>query len=723
MAFVVDTATVKQEIEAIGVGAVEAGLGPVYEELMPVPNAAEMELLFSQANGIGLSGLRWRVPPYTGEIEETSVAVAQYVQSLGGKIHGAVSSPPAHMKNNLALNGGTFNQAFAADFGNHVCEWVLAARARGVYPIGVSLQNEPNIGAYGYNHCEYTPGAYAAMFNVVAPIMATRIPGVWAMGPNPSSDAAMITWTPEGEFEPYGAPYGSTLMANVTDPAWVGRLCFNGYGDGGVPIPDVQGGRVWPPLWATEYMDYDIQGEQRDMHNGMTCARQVDSAFSGGDGTYKGVSAWHYHEMLFKQGDAGLWGYVNRGDVPPPRFWTLGNYSRFVRPGFHRVASSGAPAGVKALAFTGPNGQIVIVAINWNAAPTVLDVEGLGAISTMRRWVTDETHNLARQADVAVSGGALSTTLPASSVTTLELLSVELNEVSWTRPDGHHTLRVEGGATPQYITVVPGADGSPGTATTSAGVMRATAVRGLTGALASSSAGIVRATTAVASLSAASASATAGDIGILGNDKKIRVVAGGVPVYRTLVPGADGRPAQATATAAPMAASAEITVPAASVTAAANEISLVEVGLGVPAASVTASAGGMSRSASVPITAATATAAAGQIVFGRPVPAPAASATALAGGLGYYQSALPAATATATAGNARWYLPGALLPGPKGAHYWRFGDFNALREALLEQMARVGAAQTNSTAADVTDLVNDFNSLLAKLRAAKIIAP
>jgi len=37
--------------------------------------------------------------------------------------------------------------------------------------------------------------------------------------------------------------------------------------------------------------------------------------------------------------------------------------------------------------------------------------------------------------------------------------------------------------------------------------------------------------------------------------------------------------------------------------------------------------------------------------------------------------------------------------------------------------ANKGAAQPNSTAVDVAGLVNDFNSLLAKLRAAGIINP
>jgi glucuronoarabinoxylan endo-1,4-beta-xylanase len=98
----------------------------------------------------------------------------------------------------------------------------------------------------------------------------------------------------------------------------------------------------------------------------------------------------------------------------------LGNYSRFVRPGFMRVSTSGtAPSGVRVSAYINPaDGTVVVVAINTNKTTTPLSLFISGVVPcSITPWVTSATDNLASKTAITVSGARLSATLDAQSVT------------------------------------------------------------------------------------------------------------------------------------------------------------------------------------------------------------------------------------------------------------------------------------------------------------------
>jgi glucuronoarabinoxylan endo-1,4-beta-xylanase len=99
--------------------------------------------------------------------------------------------------------------------------------------------------------------------------------------------------------------------------------------------------------------------------------------------------------------------------------YTLGNFSKFVRPGFVVVGASGAPNGVSVTAYKNPStGAFVIVAINQGGGdiPLTVTLSGL-AVSSVTPWVTSSSLDLIQQSPVAVSGGSFTTTLPIYSVT------------------------------------------------------------------------------------------------------------------------------------------------------------------------------------------------------------------------------------------------------------------------------------------------------------------
>jgi O-glycosyl hydrolase len=118
-------------------------------------------------------------------------------------------------------------------------------------------------------------------------------------------------------------------------------------------------------------------------------------------------------------GSNGYLALVN--GTQPKRLYTLGQYSRFIRPGWIRVDAVANPAtSVYLSAFKNPAGdQIAVVAINTGTSQVPLaltiDTGRFGALTTYR---TSASENIANVGSVAV-GATVTVTLAASSVTTL----------------------------------------------------------------------------------------------------------------------------------------------------------------------------------------------------------------------------------------------------------------------------------------------------------------
>ncbi|MFD7276518.1 glycoside hydrolase [Streptomyces sp. NPDC059862] len=104
------------------------------------------------------------------------------------------------------------------------------------------------------------------------------------------------------------------------------------------------------------------------------------------------------------------------------RYYALGQYSKFVKPGAVAHNVTGAPSGVEVSAYDS-KGKWVVVVNNHNATETALDLNfnsrtPLRASKAVR---TSADENWANVEKPAVSGSTVSTTLPARSVTTYVL--------------------------------------------------------------------------------------------------------------------------------------------------------------------------------------------------------------------------------------------------------------------------------------------------------------
>ncbi len=133
--------------------------------------------------------------------------------------------------------------------------------------------------------------------------------------------------------------------------------------------------------------------------------------------TWVGVSPGGYRDGLIHAAENGA---GEKSIVPLKRLWAYGNYTRYIRPGFTRVETTGA-LDAYPVAFKGVRDgqeQLVIVLINEDMKAKTVDLSGISGYTKMEVHETSTNRDLAR----TYSGAAKdSVTLPLQSVVTLVL--------------------------------------------------------------------------------------------------------------------------------------------------------------------------------------------------------------------------------------------------------------------------------------------------------------
>jgi O-glycosyl hydrolase len=185
---------------------------------------------------------------------------------------------------------------------------------------------------------------------------------------------------------------------------------------------DINGGRPNKEVWQTEMSGvrhWPEQGPSTDINNGVAVAGWIHSALTVGE-----ASAWLYwwYEAYYQNDNEGL-ALIQGSSTIAKRYFALGNYSKFIRPGYVAVDVTGnSNANVLISAYKNPtDNKIVVVAINkGTAAATVpIAIAGGTAPASFMTHTTSSSQNLvAGTTAVTVSGGSFSAMLPATSITT-----------------------------------------------------------------------------------------------------------------------------------------------------------------------------------------------------------------------------------------------------------------------------------------------------------------
>jgi glucuronoarabinoxylan endo-1,4-beta-xylanase len=305
------------------------------------------------------------------------------------------SAPGAWKDNGSTTNGGHLLTADYNAWATSLAGFAAKLQANAGVPLyGLSVQNEPDYTA-SYDSMLYTNQEMTNFIKVLGPKLAALNPRPKLLMPEVAS---------------WGNAWGfsSTVLADSVAAPYLDIIAAHQYG--GVSAPQTSARHIW----ETEQSSFE--SFDPSMGNALMVAGWIHDAITIGN-----VNAWHYWWLVAGSSsadDEGLIGY-NGGNQITKRLYAVGNFSKFVRPGFVVVGTTGSVPGVSVTAYNNTStGAFVIVAINQNTGSTPLTVSlnGLSA-SSVTPWETSATLNLAQQSAITVTSDSFSTTLDGSSVT------------------------------------------------------------------------------------------------------------------------------------------------------------------------------------------------------------------------------------------------------------------------------------------------------------------
>lgn len=360
-------------------------------------------------------------------------------------------TPPRRMTRNGFTNatddklGFNIKPGMEADYARYLSGIVGHFRSEG-YPVSyLSPINEPDYEWNGVPNRSSQEGARASndeilrVNRVIREELDRRKLPVQLVTPETSSP--QIGYEENGQMtRKYGVDYGRYATLFADHPEWRKAVnpiyAYHSYWADSLEnmVPNRQKLRQEldksPGLraWMTEYCQmHGPRGEGgwgRDL--GMTYAINLARLIFY-DLTIVNASAWQYW-LAVSNGDYkdGLI-YVDDLDktdgeiFPSKALWALGNYARFIRPGYRRIQLDGAttdPWGILASAYQDPkSGRLVFVLLNTEnrGLDAVIPVKGEG---TQRGWITSDRpgHNLA---PFALSAPGKTFRVPSRSVLTI----------------------------------------------------------------------------------------------------------------------------------------------------------------------------------------------------------------------------------------------------------------------------------------------------------------
>jgi glucuronoarabinoxylan endo-1,4-beta-xylanase len=313
-------------------------------------------------------------------------------------------------------------QGYAARLANYVA---TLKNTYGISLYAVSVQNEPDFSTT-YESCLWT----AQQIHDFVPYLSTAL-----SNNNVASTRIMIAEDMNWKWDLAATTMNDTVTSNL-----VGVLAAHNYGSSAAPV--TQFGTPCPKtLWETEH----YFGNDDSIANGVTVAQEIHSFM-----TVANANAYHYWWLT----GSGTGSIADNTANPAKRLFTMGNYSRFVRPGYYRIGvTNNAFTSISAYKDTN-SGRFAIVAIN-PALTTVTQVFNLASFTatSVTPWITSSNLSLASQSAIAVANSSFSYALPAMSVVTFvgQAWSVSTNIVISRATCNNHALVLTWNATPGAV--------------------------------------------------------------------------------------------------------------------------------------------------------------------------------------------------------------------------------------------------------------------------------
>jgi glucuronoarabinoxylan endo-1,4-beta-xylanase len=405
----------------------------------PLPTAQQQFFFGTTGSDIGLSLLRIGTSNGTstgagdpGDCTTVSTSCAgqygrdmQAVIAAGGKVTSTTWSVPAQYSTSgnvaCAVSGQPSGQLISSDYSAYA-QWVVnfiksVQMYDSVNVYALSVEAEPD-GCWSTENTYYTPSQLDNFIaNYLGPTFQSNGISTLIEMPETSKYRQLSNWT-------------STCGADPTCSNYVGAILWHDY-DISFTAPDTVSAAPYPSNFPagklymeTETSCYLNVGPtfcasnapfDPSMTDALHWAAVIDQRFA-----VDNVNAWSYF-WFWNGGDNE--GLMSKPDgTPAQRAYVLGQYSRFVRPGYYRIDATHVPeTGISVSAYQDvPSGHLVIVATNYtsSAVTQTFSLANAPTFTSVTPYTTSANEDIQAQTAQSLSGNVFSYTLPADSVTT-----------------------------------------------------------------------------------------------------------------------------------------------------------------------------------------------------------------------------------------------------------------------------------------------------------------
>ncbi|MGP8173076.1 MAG: cellulose binding domain-containing protein [Terracidiphilus sp.] len=355
----------------------------------PVLNSTQANNLFGVGAGqVGFTILRSRIDPSSttgGSNWATERSNAQQAQSINSQVivFATPWTPPAVWKTNNSVDDGSLNTADYDNFANYLNAFIAYEKAGGVNLYAISVQNEPNF-LPSYESCGYTGAQMDA----------------WVAQEGGKINTKLMM------------PEADSFNTDMSDPTLndsnaVGHVSIvAGHTYGVAPFYYTNAKNKGKDVWMTETTYTPAAGS--------SAQPTISDAIAAAELYHQSMAVAQYNAYVYWWTPLLL-----NGNSPNYYAYALGQYSKFVRPGYVMTGANNNPTGgVYVTSYKG-NNNYVIVAVNANSGSSSIDFNISGAtLTSVTPYQTSASNQLAELSAVSVSNDSFTYSLPGQSITT-----------------------------------------------------------------------------------------------------------------------------------------------------------------------------------------------------------------------------------------------------------------------------------------------------------------
>ena len=352
-----------------------------------------------------------------------------FATSFGARVYAEPQSPPAmYTTNNSVIctsngGGGTLATAHYSDYANWIVNFIKSLQSlEGANVVAMNIQGEPDF-------CDSeSPGITLSSQAIHDFITNNMGPALVSKG----LSSVMILMADSSKYGSIGI--GNTCGTDSSCMNYVGGVAWDDYDAQASPSTGTANSTPYPSGWVNagkHYWQAEVSCQSSgggpsfcnasfdpSITNALGWAAEIDHRFA-----VDNVNGWMYFWFMLAQsvnsGEALL---ANDTGVVPLRTYVIGQYSRFIRPGYFRIDATHSPqTGVSVSAYQNtPGGNLAIVATNYTGSPIsqTFNIVNAPNFTSVTPYITSAAQNIQAQAAQSVSSNSFTYTLPADSVTT-----------------------------------------------------------------------------------------------------------------------------------------------------------------------------------------------------------------------------------------------------------------------------------------------------------------